>query len=392
LYATDPGFSTSPIADSDSDGSIEFTVQPPYNSSSTNERAARLDFSVTLDGQSRTLPIFLHQAAVPYIFSEDGATLTLFSNFPHGTKLDGMNTANIPELADPTTAAKVTNLVIKGDFDPSHILGIQDRQSTLSLSSLESISLPDFTGTVPGLPYDPNDLIDEEFMEFLRNNTPFFEAAWLKNFDAPHAVGIGMAAFFMSGLTSFNLPEVQDVEWAAFAGAALTTVYLPVAKSIGSAAFNGCVELITVNLPVAESIEETAFHGCVELTSVDLPEAENIGVYAFEGCVELTTVNLPVAESIGNGAFQECVELTSIDLPAAKSIGENVFYECPLLNTLKLGYAGEIALLGEYRALFGGSQNESEGIDLFLHADHMDEVTGEGKVWGGYTWNSITQL
>jgi hypothetical protein len=295
----------------------------------------------------------------------------------------------IPELADPTTAAKVTNLVIKGDFDDAHIFGIKERQSTLSLSSLESISLPDFTGTVPGLPYDPNDLTDEEFVEFLLNYSPFPGAAWLKNFDAPHAVGIGMAAFFISGLTSFNFPEVQDVGAGAFLDCPVTTVNLPVAKSIGSGAFNGCVELITVNLPVAESIGNSVFERCSKLTSVDLSEAESIGNYAFNGCVELTSVDLPAAKSIGDHAFQGCSELTSVDLPAAKSFGEFVFYNCSLLNTLKLGYAGAIDSFGYY-TFFGPYSYKSKDIDLFLHANHAGEVSGTR--WNNYDWKSIAYL
>ncbi|MDR0545217.1 MAG: leucine-rich repeat domain-containing protein, partial [Odoribacteraceae bacterium] len=98
---------------------------------------------------------------------------------------------------------------------------------------------------------------------------------------------------------------------------------------------------------------------------------------------------LPAAESIGNYAFYVCVELTSVDLPAAKNFGEYVFYDCPL-NTLKLGYAGDIALLGESRLLFGVYANKSEGIDLFLHADHAGEVSG--TTWNGYDWKSITYL
>ena len=44
-----------------------------------------------------------------------------------------MNITNIPELADAGIAAAVETLVIEGDFDPSHVRGIKDRRSALSL-------------------------------------------------------------------------------------------------------------------------------------------------------------------------------------------------------------------------------------------------------------------
>ena len=75
----------------------------------------------------------------PYEFSEDGKTLTLFSYFPHGTSLDGMNTTNIPELATSAIATAVENLVIEGEIAPSHTLGINGRRTALSLTKLNNI-------------------------------------------------------------------------------------------------------------------------------------------------------------------------------------------------------------------------------------------------------------
>ena len=41
--------------------------------------------------------------------------MRLFSNFPHGTGLAGLNATNIPELQNAATAAAVTTLVIEGN-------------------------------------------------------------------------------------------------------------------------------------------------------------------------------------------------------------------------------------------------------------------------------------
>jgi hypothetical protein len=329
---TDP--TADPDPDSDETRSLDFTVQPPSNAV-TEERAARLDFSVTLEGQVRTLPIFLRQAPKPfYEFSPDGATLTLFAEFPHGTKLDGMNTTNIPELADLNTAAGVTKLVIEGDIDNTHIPGIKDRQSSLSLSNLESILLSDFTGTIP--------------------REAFYQCAWLKRFEAP---------------------LVEAVDRIAFAFCtSLEYVYLPAARTIAGAVFSQCLELTTVTAPNVTVIESNTFGSCSKLTSVDyLPNVTVVGSYAFSSCESLETLNLLAAQSIGEQAFQ----------------GTN-------LKVLKLGYAGTISFpdgTANY-GIFGTNSTQAtkaNTIALYLHANHMNEVSG-GKFWGKYEWKSITAL
>ncbi|MDR0543810.1 MAG: leucine-rich repeat protein [Odoribacteraceae bacterium] len=363
LYATSTDFSTSPITDPD--GSIDFTVQPPRNIVA-NERAARLDFSVTLDGQSRTLPIFLHQAPQPptYEFSPDGAILTLFSNFPHGTTLDGMNTDNIPELAEQSNRDKVTKLVIEGDINDAHILGIKERQSTLALSKLESISLPDFTGTIP------NSTVWE-------GDGAFYQATWLKKFEAPLAVGVAVGAFGRTALNYVYLPAAQTIGVLAFGYSNLTSIDLPAAQTIGTVAFFHCEELISVSAPNVTVVELSTFSQCSKLTSIDfLPYATEVGASSFAWCSSLTTLNLLSARSIGDRAFQECTKL----------------------KTLKLGYAGAISLetytgTNNTFGLFGvkgSSDSRSQTIDLYLHPSVSPQPSG--KVWNGYTWKSITSL
>jgi hypothetical protein len=319
---TDPTIDSDP--DSDETRSLDFTIQPPYNIVA-NERTARLDFSVTLDGQSRTLPIFLHQAiGTPptYEFSPDGATLTLFANFPHGTTLDGMNTDNIPELAASSNKTKVTKLVIEGDIDPSHLSGIKDRQSILSLSKLSSISLPDFTGAIPDWT-TAYDLLTGVFSY----------ARWLKSFEAPLVKTVGNAAFSLCDK--------------------LSHLYLPAAQTIGLAAFNSALALPQIDTPAA-TIGVTAFAGCSGLLTINAPNVTVIEIATFSDCRKLTSVNVPKVRQVGERAFVNCSTLTSLDLPSVRSIGYYAFLDCPMLKTLKLGYAGAISLENLIGSNFGG--------------------------------------
>jgi hypothetical protein len=271
-----------------------------------------------------------------------------------------MNTANIPELADATKAAKVKKLVIKGDIDDTHILGIKERQSTLSLSNLESISLPDFTGTIP-------------------TGYAFYQCTWLKSFEAPHAEGVASAAFCeCSSLNYVYLPAARTIDHFAFTSTSLTTVDLPAAQTFNSCAFAGCMELTTVTAPNATFIAEEMFTGCRKLTSVDfLPNVTGIGYDGLRNCSSLTTLNLLSVQDIGDRALDGCTSLT----------------------TLKLGYAGIIYLKtridyhGVTNGIFGDVAlypDRAKTIDLYLHANHTSEVSG--TTWNGYTWKSITYL
>jgi hypothetical protein len=379
-------FSTSTIADQDANGSIDFTVQPTNNSSLTDERAVRLDFSVTLNGQSRTLPIFLRQAPLTYLFSDDGATLTLFSNFHHGTNLDGMNTGNIPELADATNAAKVTKLVIEGDIDPSHISGIKGRQSTLALSSLWHISLPDFTGTIPGATVTTEGI--------------FYNATWLKVFEAPEAAGIGACAFYScSELISIHAAKVRTVEQNTFTMCTklFAVDYLSSVTKVGPNAFNACTALPAAILSEAQTIGVGAFNGCSSLGALEAPKATSIPRHAFYRCVTLASIRLPAAQTIEANAFALCSGLTSVDLPVARSISDEVFKSCTKLETLKLGYSGTISLNTRTDSetnitygLFGiaaDTDSRANIIDLYLRSSVQPQPSGSD--WNGYGWHSI---
>ena len=331
-------------------GAVEFTVRPLYNSSSS-ARVTRVDFSITDDTLSVMLPLYLRQEKAPatYAFSEDGKTLTLFSNFDRGANLTGLNDDNIPELQNSAIAAAVTTLVIKGNtldlVNEGQLAGIKNARNYWNgtetheglLPYLAHVSLPDFTWTIPA--------------NFFGGGYP-----WLKSFEALHASRVETYAFYMCrGLESVYFPEVT---------------------SIGSLAFIECrfTTLTAAHFPLLETIEHNAFLDCASLETVDVP----------------------VAVTIEGAAFSNCKSLEIVDLPVAVTIKEAVFYSCTSLKTLKLGYTGTIILSTNVFGWGEAVSNRSNTINLFIDSSKIaTEVTydpASGKpIWQGYTWNSVNE-
>ena len=311
-------------------GAVEFTVRPLYNSSSS-ARVTRVDFSITDDTRSVMLPLYLRQEKAPaaYAFSEDGKTLTLFSNFDRGANLTGLNDDNIPELQNSTIAAAVTTLVIKGNtFDlvnEGQLAGIKNARNYWAWDETEThegllpylahVSLPDFTGTIPA--------------NIFGGGYP-----WLKSFEALHASRVETYAFYMCrGLESVYFPEVT---------------------SIGSLAFTECrfTTLTAAHFPLLETIEHNAFLDCASLTTVDLPKAETIEAYVFYNCTSLKTLKLGYTGTI-------------------------------ILSTNVFGWGEAVSNRANTINLF---------IDSSKIATEVTYDPASGKpIWQGYTWNSVNE-
>jgi hypothetical protein len=335
-----------------------FDVLPTVNTGPA--RASRVDFSVTEGGRTIMLPFFLRQEGVPplYAFSEGGATLTLFANFPLESNLSGLNKTNIQELNTTAIAAGVKTLVIKGNsFTAGQLRNIDARCGPGNLlSGLTAISLPDFTGTIPN-----NCFTDG-------NQTP--TALWLLNFSAPKVTTIGNQAFYGSNLESIDLSE---------------------ATTIGEEAFCDSDGLTNISLPNVTTIKQDAFYRCSNLTNIYLPEAKTIGPSSFAEC-KLTNVTLPKATKIEEQAFSHCSILASVDLPKATTIEDYTFSYCPLLTTVRLG-ATSISL-GIY--IFEGTTIMSN-ITLHLKTNVSPALPAPGTLpmynanWNGYIWTTIVK-
>jgi hypothetical protein len=360
--------------DADANGSIDFSVRPLSNTV-MSARAAHLDFSVTLDGQSRTLPIFLHQAqasAPTYEFSNNYETLTLFSNFPHGANLERLNSSDIPELAEH--ASDVKTLVMKGDKNvvtSVHVARIKLKRyvpailnSVDVLPSIENVSLPEYNGD---LSYDA-----------------FGNCAWLKSIDAPGVTGtIGQFAF--QGCSN------------------LKSVLFPNVTIISNHAFGSCSKLKTVNIP-ATSIGAVAFSGCSSLESVSFPNITSIEDAVFNECSSLERVSFPLVTSVGMGAFTGCSKLVEADLPNARTFGGRAFVYVSQDFTLKINSPS--LPLAEDKITFGfnSTYNEhvfsnTETITLYLGTVRparpetgvttWNGYTDGGGAWHDYTWKEI---
>jgi hypothetical protein len=359
-----------------------FMVQPPAAIPNDPARASRVDFSVTSGGRTIMLPLFLRQEEGPlptYAFSDGGATLRLFANFPWD--VDNLNDSYIWELADLDIADDVTTLVVEGNSitdDGLKAIGPKGGAGNL-LPNLTVLSLPDFARAIPD-------------QCFYNAGTP--TAPWLQSFSAPKATAIGEYAFYKhSGLTSVTLLAVTTIRSGAFRQCSgLSSVSLPKAIELGEQAFTHCSNLYSVDLPKAEVIGMSAFYGC-PLTIISSPEAIEIGVSAFNGCTSLASVDfLPKATKIGMMAFNGCTSLTSVSLPKAIEIGMGAFGECSLLTILKLG-----------------ATNISFGINVFtnvptttatleLNANIVSPalpspgtLPQNNATWAGYQWGTIKE-
>jgi hypothetical protein len=329
-YATEsPDSFTGSVSVPGTSGAVTFTVKPTVNSENAI-RSTRLLFSVTLDGQTREYPLYLRQRSNTYAFSPDGATLALFSHFPHGTTLDGLNETNVPELADETAAKAVTKLAIEGNFAPTHISGIKGKQSSL-LANLSAISLPDFAGTIPS-----GGWVQEGVL---------YQSQWLTSFEAPLLTGIGSHAFYeCKNLTSVIIPSATTVERGAFRYCEkLALLDLPRATSIGTDGFRDCKGLTDLNAPLLTSTGDEVFRGCALLGTVHVPLLKTMGYGTFHDCAAMTTIELQEPTSLGNSMFQGCKSLTSAIIPNVKTFGQSAFRNCEKLLLADLPSATTIA-------------------------------------------------
>ena len=214
----------------------------------------------------------------------------------------------------------------------------------------------------------------------------------------PMATKIEIQAFnSCAALTAIDLPKATDIGQAAFYYCtALTTASLPKAETIGNNAFESCHALTTVSLPLAKTIGDYAFSSCYALTTISLLVAGTIGVEAFSGCSALATINLPMATSIEDYAFKNCSALTTVNLPAATSIGPHALSDCSSITHLDIsGMTGDPNSDG-WNFLDDGIFTNAAHCELVLNkafspsGTQSDEVTGEGKVFKGRPWKSIS--
>jgi hypothetical protein len=310
----------------------------------------------------------VQQAAAPaYKFTEheDGTyTLTLFSNFPRGTNLDGLNETNIPEFADGRVyPSSVTTLVIEGDapdLTNDQVSGIKSRRS-FPFTGLAHVSLPNFTGTIPESAFGWRGLGVQQ--------------TWLESFSAPLATSIGSYAF--EGCTALtgplDFPEVTKIGYYAFSSCPLLTCPL--------------------NFPEVTEIEDGAFSNCTGLTgSLSFLKVTKIGSSAFSYCTGLDgTLDFPEATRIGSDAFRDCTSLTGIHLPKAYSFGNSVFINVSNCTLRFDSPAGTIS--------FGTG---IVGMECFNNSSTMTLQLGTGAqparpttlpamntAWNGYTWGRI---
>jgi hypothetical protein len=308
----------------------EFIVQPPVADPNPT-RASRVDFSVTHEGRTVMLPIFLRQEeGPPYAFTEAGATLTLFSHFPLGTDLVGLNKTNIPELNIAANANTVRTLVIKGNsLTDDQLTNIKYKGGTGNLlPGLSNISLPDFTGETPDYCFWQNSA-----------GTP-----WLQEFSALEAT------------------------------------------TIGTYTFAYCANLRTVHLPKVTETGVMAFYQCTNLTAVYLPELLTLGNRGFELCTGLESISLPKATDIGDSGFKECTNWTTIDLPAVTMIKNKAFMSCGSLAGRRLNLGGAVITLDGSQIFY---DTTTTNVELHLNVNVFPAPSGNS--WGSKTWASITK-
>ncbi|MCR5151400.1 MAG: leucine-rich repeat domain-containing protein [Clostridiales bacterium] len=188
----------------------------------------------------------------------------------------------------------------------------------------------------------------------------FYGCANLSNVALSSALtGIGMKAFFKSGLAELTVPEnVVSIGANAFASChSLTSVQYNATSStvnggnvfgddtaLTSFVFSN--ELITIPANVcrgadnltnivisnnADTIEDYAFSGCAALTSIDIKGVTSIGSHAFERCSHLANIDLSKVTSIGDYTFAYCSDLQNVNLSSSlRTIGVLGFYSSGL--------------------------------------------------------------
>lgn len=196
-------------------------------------------------------------------------------------------------------------------------------------------------------------------------------------------------------------------------------------QKLGKGAFDSCtaLERVTISSTIKE-VDDYAFKGCGQLREVVLNEGiKMIKKGAFQECTSLETFSLPFTlKTIGNAAFCNC---TSLNLRkvlfhstffgkiiGSMGIGFHAFRGCTSLerfefpslssrlsNIIKAGQSDieskinemrpsndEIRVDPNFSLSTGYVQMRREGTELFLSAQDVGPVVGEGR---GYHWNQI---
>lgn len=138
-------------------------------------------------------------------------------------------TVTVAELlaVTETQLATITDLTVTGAS-----ISTTAWNKIKGFTALESLSVPDFTGTIPA------------FWASNKSTLP----ATLKTFSAP------MSA--------------NEVPSNAFRNSKIVTVNIPKATSIGASAFQGCSGIVELDLPSVRSVDNSGFNGCSGLTVV----------------------------------------------------------------------------------------------------------------------------
>jgi hypothetical protein len=320
-----------------------------------------------------------------YIISADRTTLTLYTNFPRGTDLTGLNNTNIPDIQSisPYLGAYVKTLVMLGDktvITEDQVAGIKN--GFFKFGDLKNVSLPDFDGTIP----------EEAFMN----------ATYLINANFPKVTHIGEYAFYACrAMESINSPLVQSIgEYAFNACDKLVEAYFPDATDIEQYAFIQCSGLTDAYFPEAINVGNNTFMYCTSLADIFFPKLTGVVYYMFFDCESLTEVSFPSATSVEMSAFNGCTSLKVIDVPNAHTFGLTLFTYCPEDLTLKIDSPQQQVKFE--KSTFSGvgldpddsskPTTGTEEMTLYLGAGAQDELGNyrpdnlpQDKVqWGGY--------
>lgn len=301
----------------------DFTVTPPWYSSSGSLTCVQIESGITKIGNYAFRNCSLTSATIP-------STITVIGDraFYYCDKLGSINIPNsvitIGEFAF-IFCYNLTSIVIpysvstigSGAFAFCPLTSINVDAGNLNYSSQDGVLYNFDKTTLVAYPTGKTDT----------------------NYIIPNSVTvIGGGAFDgCRKLTSVSIPNsVKTISKSAFESSGLTSISIPNSvTSIGYAAFNGCTKLTSVIIPDSITvIEGNAFAQCFELSFVRIPNSvTSIKLYAFGDSYGLTSITIPASViSIENLAFERCTALTEVvNLnPTPQSINANVFEEVNL--------------------------------------------------------------
>ncbi len=126
---------------------------------------------------------------------------------------------------------------------------------------------------------------------------------------------------------SISMPNFTGTvpDWAFYLCSALKSISLPKATYIGTGAFAECDGLAKAYYPEARIIKARAFYQCYCLTYAGNKVATEIGDGAYLGC-PLTTADFPAVTAVWEEAFRYCHKLTNLTLGGIEHTGIYTFY------------------------------------------------------------------